>query len=136
MIQTPLYSTKYTFYRCSRLLICSKDDLNEYLEQLQIIKDNPDQESREKAYQAIIYTWMQRLKCRQKVRLSMLFRHRHTLEILTLGSGSILQASRHGSKSRNKTDSLRWVTRKLRGSPSTGHYMRRFSAFLTCGHLG
>ncbi|KAM5534514.1 hypothetical protein V8D89_011846 [Ganoderma adspersum] len=56
----------YNFYSSSQAYICSNDDLNEYLEQLRTIKDNPDQESREKAYQDIVQAWMQRLKCRQK----------------------------------------------------------------------
>ncbi|KAM5534520.1 hypothetical protein V8D89_011852 [Ganoderma adspersum] len=45
---------------------CSNADINRYLRQLRKIKKNPDQNEREKAYQAIVKEWMKRLIRRQK----------------------------------------------------------------------
>nr|VWP02239.1 Thioredoxin 1 (Trx-1) [Ganoderma boninense] len=56
----------YSYHGSSEAYICSKTDLNRYLRQLRNIKKNPDQRKREKAYQAIIKEWTQRLWRRQK----------------------------------------------------------------------
>ncbi len=46
---------------------CSKADVDRYLKRLREIKKNPDQTERDKAYEAIVKEWMERLEYRQEV---------------------------------------------------------------------